>query len=450
MANDGSNELSERELEILKLIATGASNKEIAYKLFISSNTVKVHLRNIFNKINATTRTEAAMYAVRIGLVQTSGLQETNDEYLQTTLNDHIGDQNQNNTKPEKIQPFSFLGSNQRSARVIVLSGSLILMLILLGIIFSQGNNTIFNIKSTPASASQERWHTLPGIPIPRSRLAVTSFESNIYTIGGQSESGVSSDVERYDLKLNQWTSLSSKPTPVTDIQAVVIGGLIYVPGGTLVTGKPTDITEIYDPRTDQWSSGISLPKPLSEYALTGFEGRIYVFGGWDGKNIVNNAYMFNPNDNTWIEITPMPTPRSHAGAVAVGRNIYVIGGWDGRKSLSVNEVYQPDSTDIDSQWSNSISLPSGRYAMGISSIADIIFIIGGITSDNNLTMIALSEEDNKWGQVDAPIQKSLAYLGATTIGTKMYALGGETKSEMNQQMWSYQAVFIITLPIIQ
>ena len=87
---------------------------------------------------------------------------------------------------------------------------------------------------------------------------------------------------------------------------------------------------------------------------------------------------------------------------------------------------------------------------MGISSIADIIFLIGGITSDNNLTMIALSEEDNKWGQVDAPIQKSLAYLGATTIGTKMYALGGETKSEMNRQMWSYQAVFIITLPIIQ
>ena len=251
-------------------------------------------------------------------------------------------------------------------------------------------------------------------------------------------------------LKLNQWTSLSSKPTPVTDIQAVVIGGLIYVPGGTLVTGKPTDITEIYDPRTDQWSSGISLPKPLSEYALTGFEGRIYVFGGWDGKKIVNNAYMFNPNDNTWIEITPMPTPRSHAGAVAVGRNIYVIGGWDGKQSISVNEVYQPDSTDIDSQWSNSISLPSGRYAMGISSIADIIFLIGGITSDNNLTMIALSEEDNKWGQVDAPIQKSLAYLGATTIGTKMYTLGGETKSEMNQQMWSYQAVFIITLPIIQ
>src|SRR5512132_4035019 len=64
--------LSEREQEILRLVATGASNKEIAQQLYISANTVKVHLRNIFAKINVVSRTEATLFAIREGLVPAS------------------------------------------------------------------------------------------------------------------------------------------------------------------------------------------------------------------------------------------------------------------------------------------------------------------------------------------------------------------------------------------
>ncbi|MDQ2997930.1 MAG: response regulator transcription factor, partial [Chloroflexota bacterium] len=71
MSNDSS-QISEREREILRLVATGATNQQIAYQLNISVNTVKVHLRNIFGKIGVASRTEATVFAVRSGLVQFS------------------------------------------------------------------------------------------------------------------------------------------------------------------------------------------------------------------------------------------------------------------------------------------------------------------------------------------------------------------------------------------
>lgn len=57
-------ELTERETEILRLIATGAKNREIADALFLSAHTVKTHIYNIFRKINVNTRTQAAKWAM--------------------------------------------------------------------------------------------------------------------------------------------------------------------------------------------------------------------------------------------------------------------------------------------------------------------------------------------------------------------------------------------------
>ncbi len=61
--------LSKRETEVLQLVATGASNRQIAQELVVSVNTVKVHLRNIFTKLGVESRTEATLIAIRQGLV---------------------------------------------------------------------------------------------------------------------------------------------------------------------------------------------------------------------------------------------------------------------------------------------------------------------------------------------------------------------------------------------
>lgn len=62
-------QLSKREIEVLKLVAVGVFNKEIGVELGISERTVKNHLSSIFKKIDSSDRTQAAVFAIRNGLV---------------------------------------------------------------------------------------------------------------------------------------------------------------------------------------------------------------------------------------------------------------------------------------------------------------------------------------------------------------------------------------------
>lgn len=62
--------LTRREIEVLKLLAEGLFNKEIAYKLSISEKTVKNHVSNIFKKLGVFDRTQAAVYAIRNNIVE--------------------------------------------------------------------------------------------------------------------------------------------------------------------------------------------------------------------------------------------------------------------------------------------------------------------------------------------------------------------------------------------
>ncbi len=62
--------LTTREVEVLRELGTGAANKDIAKRLYISENTVRNHVRNILDKLHMSNRVEAATYAVREGLIK--------------------------------------------------------------------------------------------------------------------------------------------------------------------------------------------------------------------------------------------------------------------------------------------------------------------------------------------------------------------------------------------
>jgi len=448
-----NNDLSERELEILRLVATGASNKEIAQNLFISTNTVKVHLRNIFSKISVNSRTEAALFVINSEWDQNKSLAIKSSSVLPTSdLSDVIPVQ-----KAEEVGNGADL-IKEKKLREKIRDRTWWLILIPLLVIGTFGISIIVNRLPTRATTAvpqqdseQPRWKVLTPMPTPRSGLAVAGIENFIYAIGGETRENITNVVEKYDPVSDRWEALRSKPTAVKDIGAAVLGGKIYVPGGQLANGKMSNVLEIYDPQTNTWSDGQPMPISTSGYGITSFEGKIYLFGGKDGGDYLDVVLEYDPINDQWQSKTPMPTERSMLGAVSVGEKIFVIGGINNSGILPLNEVYQPNQ-DIGSinPWSIGPSLPYGLYAMGVASIADTIQVIGGKSNKNDQAdSLRLLPFTNEWQELGSMSNQSLTNLGIIPLGTKLYIVGGKYGENPSDLNLSYQAIYLINMPVI-
>ncbi len=450
-----STPLSNREIELLKLVATGASNKEIAAELQISINTVKVHLRNIFAKLEVVSRTEAAMWAVQNGLIP-AGDDLQVDQHDQRDLPvENLTVDEAPSDAPEGV--LAKLIALPARARVSLL-GSAALILILLGFgvsrLFQQAGPTA-ETASLPAAMSAEefeasRWKRLADMPTARAGLAAAAYDNHIYAIAGEGVTGPVAANERYDPQTDTWETLAPKPIPVQDVHAGVVGGRIYIPGGQLVDGSVTDVMEVYDPRTDSWSVGARLPQALSGYAMTTFEGKLYLFGGWDGEGVTDSVYIYDPDDDEWLAGPPLPTARAYAGAAEAGGKIYVIGGWDGERALGVNEgfISHYGSSELN-PWRRQLSLAAGRYSGGTISVANIIYIIGGDSFSQSFSLEYSPQHEN-WSQGDLIDELSWSRLGLVYFDTELFLLGGVRNVEITSQAKSYIAIYTIALPIIR
>jgi DNA-binding CsgD family transcriptional regulator len=429
--------LSNREIEILRLVATGASNKQIARDLFISANTVKVHLRNIFEKIDVASRTEATVYAIREGLVS----MESGQEQGASPIVDVPQYQTTSTWQTILQRPWLLvvMGTLSFVVGVIVIQG-----------ILQSANTTPVN-SSAPEVAVPDRWKPLADLPTARSGLAVATYENLIYAIGGESELGITGKVERYDPVSDSWVGLLEKPVAVADIEAAVIGGRIYIPGGLLSTGEVTDFLEIYDPRLDRWDRGADLPFGLSAYALVAFEGRLYLFGGWDGIEYVASVYSYDPVEDKWQIRGSMPTARGYAGAVVASGAIHVLGGFDGTKALQTNEVYFPERDNAhEAPWLTAASLPEGRYAMGVASIADIVHVFGGIGESGSLLPLEFFPQRDEWQSFENPFSQTWSNLRLVSIETYLYALGGRLDGTITGKHQAYLAIYTVLIPVVK
>ncbi len=418
----GENPLSERELDVLRLVAEGLTNREIAQKLSISHNTVKVHLSNIFEKIGVASRTEATVYAIEHRIVGVPG-GEAAAAPAQPGLR-------------ELIRQFRWVWL------------AMLVLLVLIGLTFT---TNLLTREATPETIAtvdvSERWQELAPMPEPRTGMAAVAYGGDIYVIGGEGPEGVSGKGFRYIPETDEWLAIAEKPTPVTNAQAVEIGEKIYIPGGIKSDNQLTNILEIYDPILDIWEEGGRLPVEIGDYSLADFEGSVYLFGGWDGNKTLNSVWIYDPSSENWHNGIPMDTPRRDAEAVALSDQIVILGGRNDDGILNSARSYFP-SREV--PWGAFPGFPEKRYSFGAASINDSIYIVGGRGIQDFENLPAYQYISGKWHTLPINIIQNEVDVLLVPIGSSVYLMAFDKSVDITS-LWHYQAYYYeIYLPIVE
>lgn len=436
--------LSEREREVLALVATGLSNQEIARELVISINTVKVHMRSIFEKLGVQSRTEATLMAIRMGLVTVPGTSVVPAQ-LSATIEE---------PPREQVTVLPIVRPVTMWQRLFAL-GAMLLVVVLV-VLPATGTDRseaeIANpISDRPeASASivstfTSRWVEYADLPLARTRLGLTAYGGALYAIGGNYEQGITGRVDMYIPSRDTWVTRADKRTPVSNISAVTIGDLIYVPGGCDASDTALDKLEVYNPKTDTWTEAASMPIAVCGYAITVLNGRLYVIGGWDGKRFVSAVQEYDPAQDAWTLRAELPYPCGFAVAGTIGETIYVVGGYDGVREISGALAYDPQRD----KWSPRAPMKVGRAGAGGAVIGTELYVIGGGWLGSVVTNEKYNPETDTWSAFETPILGQWRNLGVAALDAEVYAVGGWNGTYMRVNR-SYRALFRIILPVIQ
>ncbi len=437
---DNQNPLTERQMEVLKLVAQGVTNKEIGRALNISENTVRKHLQNIFEKLEVSSRTEATTLAYQRGWVTLpTSTPAPNAQPVETV-----------------VEEAPAIGTGvQVGTRFLAATGVLGMALVAVMVWLLATRQPAPPPGAANISPNDlDRWAEAPSLSTPRTGLAATAFKGRLYAIAGEAPAGPTGRTELLDPNDDAWRRLADKPTPVRDVGAAVLGGKIFVPGGCLGDGTPTDVLEVYDPETDAWTARTPMPLSLCGYAIAALEGNLYVFGGWDGKGYVNSVLAYDPEQDVWSQASPMPTSRGYAGAAAIEGQIYVVGGYDGRRDLAAVEAYAPSDEGAGGKpWTKHKPLPEGRGGAGVVTVQSKLYIIGGGWDVGHETAIQYDVRSDTWTLFSNPTSGLWRNMGVAVLDTRsetrIYAVGGWA-GDFVAATRAYTALYNVTLPLQQ
>lgn len=473
------NPLSEREADIMDQLVTGATNREIARALDISPHTVKVHLRNIYEKLGVASRTEATLVALREGWVDVAGVAPTSvvdddeddlEEGAENTAADMAANEaNLDGTlsgspapvaAPEAVRAHGAAGEGALATMhwehtlprqqeiagpprgvptwVVGLLGVVVIGLLgLLGTMLLR-EDTPAPPTPAPAQVEPQRWSELPSLPAPRSGAQALTLGDGLLLLGGGGEEGLAEQVWHYHSERAEWLNSSPIPVPVRGAAAALLHGEVWLAGGEAAEGELLDVVQRYDPFEDAWLPPVALPTTLTDVGLATFEGNLFLFGGYDGTSLQDAIYYYNEGQEQWESVGELPTPRAALAAATLPDGIVLVGGRAAEGVL--NDVYHFDPRQPEPLRALA-ALPQPAAAPHAATLGNAVYLL----DDEALWVL---DPNGQWQRLSQPAQTLPRNAAFAADDPHIIILGGEQEGVRVATVWQYQAVFRSFIPV--
>jgi DNA-binding CsgD family transcriptional regulator len=457
-------ELTPREGEVLAMVAAGLTNREIGEALFMSESTAGVHVSHIMAKLGVGSRTEAAAWAYRAGLVDTQmSAISTEGPPAGSATSDAA-------TAPSgwwaRLQARLRGQLRQHPSRVAALgiAGVMVLAVIATALAIAvlggarpvagnlpsaSGSPTVTPSASASASATIEPSEApsheespIAGspsptpIPLPNGTWSATGTMSvnresatatllrdgTVLVVGGVVAPGDTlASAELYDPQSGEWTTTgemvgdrhSHSATLLNDGTVLVAGGIsIHFDLGAIPQYLAT--AELFDPVSGTWHAAPPMKAAHAWHTATLLaDGTVLVAGG-SANGTLTSPEIYDPRTATWTTVPQMPDPRVEHTATLLNDGRVLVAGGQAMSGASIarGALYDPDSRT----WSAAGRMITGRHGHTATLLNDGTVLVAGGQSDigPQASAEAYQPSTNSWtatGSLAAPRTSATATL---------------------------------------